>query len=67
MINEKENRPLILIQRQKSGATHTKVTPFKMAWLILGAKRCGKNSWIDVASGVYVEVSRVICTVVAPL
>jgi hypothetical protein len=40
----------------KSGdATHTIVTPLKMAWLILDTEMCDVT---DVASDVYVKVSR---------
>jgi hypothetical protein len=45
----------------KSGVTYTRVTPFKMVCLILDTERCGGSSQIDVATDVYVEVSRAMC------
>jgi hypothetical protein len=43
---------------QRAGATHARVTSIKMAWLILGIKRCGRTNQIDVTTDVHVEVSR---------
>jgi hypothetical protein len=43
---------------KRGGATHTRVAPFKMAWLILDIESCGRTDQIDMASDVHVEVSR---------
>jgi hypothetical protein len=47
-----------LSHAKSDGATHTRVTPIKMMWLILGTERCDGTSRIDVAADVHVEVSR---------
>jgi hypothetical protein len=44
---------------KRGGATHTRVAPFKMAWLILDTESCGGTGRIDVASDVHLKVSRV--------
>jgi hypothetical protein len=43
---------------ERGGATHTRVTPFKIAWLILGNKKCGGTDRIDVTHDIHVKVSR---------
>jgi hypothetical protein len=52
---------------QSGGMTHTRVTSFKMVWLILGTKRCCGIDRIDVAVDVHVKVSHAMCISVTPL
>jgi hypothetical protein len=40
-------------------ATHNRVAPIKMVWLILGTERCGEAGRIDVTPDVHVEVSHI--------
>jgi hypothetical protein len=51
----------------KSGdATHTIITSLKMAWLILDTEMCDVTDRIDVATDVYVKVSRTSAHVAPP-
>jgi hypothetical protein len=47
---------------ERGGATHTRVTPLKMAGLILDTERCGRTCQFDVAADVHMEVSHAMCT-----
>jgi hypothetical protein len=42
---------------QRGVTTHIRVTPIKMAWLILGIERCDGIRRIDVATDVHMKVS----------
>jgi hypothetical protein len=70
MVNDKENRLSLfwpkMSHAKRAGTTHTRVTPFKMAWLILGTERYGGTDQIDVALNAHVEVSHAMCTGVTP-
>jgi hypothetical protein len=48
---------------KRGGATHTRVAPFKMAWLILDIESCGGTDQIDMLSDVHVEESRAEWTI----
>jgi hypothetical protein len=44
---------------QRGDVTHTRVTPFKIAWLILDTERCGGTDQIGMVTDVHVNVSHV--------
>jgi hypothetical protein len=65
MINDKKTDRWFWPQMshvKRGDATHTRVTPFKMVWVILAVERCGGTDQIDLAPDVHIKISHVMYT-----